>query len=210
MDAAFWFTRWQQGRIGFHEGAPNDFLVNNLDRLAGYRRVLVPLCGKAEDLAFLASHGHEVVGVELVEHAVQQFFLEHQATPVVSERSGMRHYAAGAIEIFVGDFFAATAELIGSIDAIYDRAALVALPPDMRARYADHLRRITPAAQRELLVSLEYPPDAEQGPPFSVPEAEVRALFDGAQIDLIGEAPDRRGRAGGKMIERCYDLRFTP
>lgn len=210
MDAAFWFTRWQQGRIGFHEGAPNHFLVNYADRLGACRRVLVPLCGKAEDMAFLASRGREVVGVELVEDAVQQFFLEHNATPTVSERSGMRHYAAGAIEIFVGDFFAMTAELIGAIDAIYDRAALVALPPETRPRYADHLRRITPAAHRELLVSLEYPPGAEQGPPFSVPEDEVRQLFEGAQIDLIDEAPAHRERAGGKMIERCYELRFTP
>lgn len=209
MDPAFWFARWQEGRIGFHEGAPNAFLAQHVDRLASHRRVLVPLCGKAEDLAFLASHGHEVVGIELVEDAVRQFFAEHGAEPTVEERHGMRCFTWDAITLVAGDVFATTAEIVGPIDAIYDRAALVALPPETRVRYVAHLRRLAPAARRELLVTLDYPPDAAAGPPFCVTDDEVHRLFAGAAIELLGEAADPSGRAGGKMVERCYELRFT-
>src|SRR5262245_40223150 len=128
MDADFWFQRWREGRIGFHEGAPNRFLVKYGDRLTGARRILVPLCGKTEDLAYLASRGHDVVGIELVEDAVRQFFAEHHLTPSITQRGPFTNYTAGAITIVVGDFFATSPDLVGSIDAIYDRAALVALP----------------------------------------------------------------------------------
>lgn len=210
MDPEFWVARWQEGRIGFHEGAPNAYLTKHVDRLAGCQRVLVPLCGKTEDLAFLASRGHEVVGVELVDDAVRQFFTEHEATPAVDELAGMRRYTAGAITIVVGDVFATTAELVGAVDAIYDRAALVALPADTRVRYAAHLRQIAPGVRRELLVTLDYPPDAAQGPPFRVTDAEVRTLFAGAEIELLDEGPDPRARAGVDTVERCYELRFIP
>ncbi len=210
MEPEFWVARWQEGRIGFHEGAPNAYLTKHVDRLAGCRRVLVPLCGKTEDLAFLASRGHEVVGVELVEDAVRQFFSEHEATPEVTDLGAMRRYAAGSITILVGDVFATTAALVGDIDAIYDRAALVALPAETRVRYAAHLRQIAPSARRELLVTLDYPPDAAEGPPFRVPDTEVRALFADAAIELLDEGPDPRARAGVETVERCYELRFTP
>ena len=80
MDPAFWNSRWAKGKIGFHEGAPNSYLVKHHDKLATCPRLLVPLCGKAVDLAYLAALGHEVVGVELVEDAVKAFFAEHAQT----------------------------------------------------------------------------------------------------------------------------------
>src|SRR6185503_18861075 len=98
-----------------------------------------------------------------------------------------------------GDLFAATREHVGAIDAIYDRAALVALPPEVRVRYVDHMRTIAPGARTELLVSLEYPPERGSGPPFSVDEAEVRTLFPGATIEELGHGPDPQGRG---MTER--------
>jgi thiopurine S-methyltransferase len=206
MDHAFWQSRWSEGRIGFHEGTPNQFLARHGNWLAGCRRILVPLCGKTEDLAYLAGRGHEVVGVELVENAVRQFFAEHGATPAVTTRDGFSVYSAGAITVLAGDFFATTAALVGTVDGIYDRAALIALPPDLRTRYIAHLRTLAPAARRELLVALDDPDGSADGPPFSVPEAEVRAHFTGRDVTLVEQAPDPRGRAGGKMVERCYTI----
>jgi thiopurine S-methyltransferase len=150
MEPGFWIERWAEGRIGFHEGRPNQYLERHAARLDGARRVLVPLCGKAVDLAYLASRGHEVVGVELVEDAVRAFFAEQDVTPAVQRRGGFVEYAAGGIAIFAGDVFATTRELLGPIDGFYDRAALIALPPALRARYVPHLRglvgaRSTPA-----------------------------------------------------------------
>jgi len=208
MNHAFWLDTWQAGRIGFHEGRPNSYLTRHGDWLAGCHRILVPLCGKSDDLTYLAGRGHDVVGVELVEDAVRQFFAEHDTTPVVTSRDGFSIYSAGAITILAGDFFVTTRALVGDIDGIYDRAALVALPPELRARYVPHLRALAPHATRELLVSIEYPDGGYEGPPFSVAEAEVRAAYADAEVQLVDEAPEPRGRAGGKMIERCYAIRL--
>lgn len=206
MDASFWLQRWREGRIGFHEGAPNAYLVKHVARLASTRRVLVPLCGKTEDLAFLASQGHEVVGIELVEDAVRQFFAEHHLVPSITSTDAFQVYNAGAITILVGDFFATSAELVGSIHAIYDRAALIALPAEMRTRYVTQLSRIAPDAKRELLVTVDYPAGSFEGPPFSVSASEVRTLFANASIEELDHTVDPRGRAGGKMTESCYEL----
>lgn len=209
MDPAFWRARWQERRIGFHEGAPNAFLAKYADRLEGSRRILVPLCGKTEDLAFLASRGHEVVGIELVESAVREFFADHQITPEVSQQAGFAVYSAGSLTVLAGDFFSASPALVGEVDAIYDRAAMIALPSDMRARYVDHLRAISPGATRMLLVTVEYPQELMEGPPFSVDETEVRARYTNAPIELLDQGAGPRDRAEGKLVEKCYFVTLT-
>lgn len=205
MDPQFWRSRWAEGRIAFHEGAPNDYLVQHHDKLATAPRVLVPLCGKTEDLAFLAANGHDVVGVELVEDAVKAFFAEHHLSPEVTQIGGFARYAAPSFTIFAGDIFATTRALLGPIDAIWDRGALVALPDDMRRRYVDHLRTLLPKGGRVLLVGFEYAPGELEGPPFSVEEGEVRALFDRCAIEMLGDRPDPRKRTPSAH-ERCYSI----
>ena len=205
MQPAFWMERWSEGKIGFHEGAPNTFLARHASRIADRRRVLVPLCGKSEDLAYLAAHDHEVIGIELVEDAVRAFFAEHDATPSITRRGPLAIYTSGAITVLAGDVFAVNEADVGAIDAIYDRAALIALPPELRRRYLDHLRTLVPSRTQALLVTLEYPQDKRDGPPFSVPETEVRALY--ASAELIDERLATGGRiadAGLSAIERCY------
>jgi thiopurine S-methyltransferase len=210
MEHEFWEQRWREGRTAFNEGAPNRFLTKHADRLAGCRRILVPLCGKAEDLAFLAQD-HDVVGIELVEDAIKQFFAEHELQPIsiMTYSETLKVYRAGQLTLIAGDFFATTAELVGAIDGVYDRAALIALPAEMRGRYAKHLRELAPAAKRQLLVSLEYPVGAYEGPPFSVPADEVRALYPDATIELLESAREQTGRAQGTMVEHCYVLTFA-
>ncbi|MBA3455398.1 MAG: thiopurine S-methyltransferase [Deltaproteobacteria bacterium] len=204
MQPEFWKSRWSEGKIGFHEGTPNHFLTRHAGRIADRRRVLVPLCGKAEDLAFLAAHDHEVIGIELVEDAVRAFFTEHGATPTIVRRGPVAIYTADAITIIAGDLFTVTEADVGAIDVIYDRAAIIALPPELRARYVEHLHTLVPARTTSLLITLEYPQDQHAGPPFSVPEAEVRELFSSAE--LIDERPATGpvANAGLAAIERCY------
>ncbi len=210
MDPDFWASRWREGRIGFHEGRPNALLEKHLSRLGAGRRVLVPLCGKAEDLAFLASRGHRVVGVELVEDAVRAFFAERGLTPTVTPRGPFVEYAVGDVALFAGDFFAATPELLGPLDALYDRAALIALPPAMRGPYVAHLLSLLPAGTPGLVITLEYPQEKMQGPPFSVPEAELLAHYAGRAVehleDVAAEGP-RAQELAGAMRERCWALR---
>ncbi len=207
MDAAFWIDTWAQGRIGFHQGHPHDYLVRFAERLAPAQRLLVPLCGKSADLAYLAGRGHHVTGVELVEDAVRAFFVEHEVTPTVEARGPFTAYSAGAITILTGDMFATTTELLGRVDGFYDRAALIALPPPLRTRYVAHLRALLAPAWRGLVVTLEYPQAQLEGPPFSVHADELRQLYQGADVELLDDQPAVGGRAetvGAR--ERCFQL----
>ncbi|MBA3396843.1 MAG: thiopurine S-methyltransferase [Deltaproteobacteria bacterium] len=203
MDPAFWHARWQERRIGFHEGRANSYLERHARRLADHLRVLVPLCGKAEDLAFLAGRGHAVVGIELVESAVREFFTEHDLEPTITPRDALVEYTTGPFRLLAGDLFAATPELVGPVDAIYDRAAMIALPADLRRRYVDHLR--TFGARQIVLVTFETEQLPTDGPPFSVDDAEIRALYPDAIVELVDEGPDPRPR-DKPALERCYAI----
>ena len=180
MEPDFWHERWQQNRIGFHQDRPLPLLCKHWPALgvAADARVFVPLCGKSVDMAWLAGRGHRVLGVELSELAVRQFFEERGLDPDVRETRYGRHYTAGPYELIAGDAFGLDAEALASCSAVYDRAALIALPPDLRRRYADTTWRHLPAGCTGLLVTLEYPQEQKDGPPFSVEEAEVRQLLE--------------------------------
>jgi thiopurine S-methyltransferase len=211
MNIDFWAQRWKEGRIGFHEGRTNAFLERHVGELGpAPRRVLVPLCGKTEDMAFLASAGHSVVGVEAVEDAARTFFHEHGLAPEVSARGErVRAYAAGRVTILVGDVFTVTPTVVGAVDALYDRAALVALPAPDRVRYVALVRQLLAPGSRGLLVSCEYDTSRAEPPPHSVTEDEIRSLYADARITRIDEGVLENARlhdAGADAIERCYRI----
>ena len=129
--------------------------------------IFVPLAGKSLDMLWLASRGHRVLGVEVSPIAVDQFFSEHHLSPTRRESKYGTHYIAGEIELICGDAFALDADILGTCAGVYDRAALIALPADMRARYADQLYARLPPGCRGLLVTLEYPPAPEGRPALS-------------------------------------------
>ena len=201
----FWFDRWREGQIGFHEGKPNASLETTVDELGSAKRVLVPLCGKSEDLAFLAARGHQVIGCELVEDAVKQFFAEHSITPTITKHAHHVQYTHGAITVFAGDYFKTDAALVGECTALYDRAALVALPPELRPRYAQHTRSLLVANAPMVLVTFEYDQSLMKGPPFSVREAEVREIYKPQAMRLVEETPDTR-RPELSAINRCWAI----
>jgi thiopurine S-methyltransferase len=208
---AEWLARWRDGRIAFHEGHPNAYLERYAGRFSGRQRVLVPLCGKAEDLAFLAALGHEVLGVELAEQAVREFFADHGLVPDIAPLGPYIAYRAGLITLLVGDMFALTTELAGPIDALYDRAALIALPAALRPRYVDLLRAVVPAGAPALVITIEYDSSLMEGPPFAVHEAELRALFAGCAIDQLDEGPATGGgkctQSAVSATQRCFAIR---
>ena len=203
MDAAFWHQRWQAGQIGFHQDAPTPLLLRHWPTLqvpAG-GKVFVPLAGKSQDMAWFAAQGHPVLGVELSQRAVDAFFAEHGRVPdVVNTRYGV-HHRAGGIELIRGDAFALDAALLADCAAVFDRGALVALPPDLRRRYASELYARLPRGCRGLLVTLEYPQPERAGPPFSVDATEVQSLFAGdwdiAQVDHRPIPPGHPGALPG-------------
>ena len=179
MDPDFWRQRWREGRIGFHQDRVTPLLEQYWDSVgvpAG-GRVFVPLSGKSLDMAWLAARGHRVLGVELSPVAVRQFFDESGLVPEVRESHDATHYSAGDIDIICGDVFALDAGTLAECSGVYDRAALIALPLAMRERYvADVYSKLRPGC-RGLLVTLEYPQDEKEGPPFSVAEDEIASRF---------------------------------
>lgn len=200
MDPAFWLERWRQGRTAFHEGKPNALLAACFPRLYLRRgdRVFVPLCGKATDLDWIASQGNRVAGAELSQSAVKAAFERMGLVPRVENLGSHRRYTAENIEIFVGDIFDLSPETLGPVDAIYDRAALVALPGTMRPDYARHLMALTNMAQ-QLLIAFDYDQSQMEGPPFSVGEEEIREHY-GDRYDLERAATVD---ISGSLSERC-------
>jgi thiopurine S-methyltransferase len=180
MDPIYWLKRWQQKEIGFHLSTVNPALLKFFQRhqLPLSARIFVPLCGKTCDLAWLMNQGYQVVGVELSELAITQLFSELEIIPTILNLGTHKKFSAIGIDIFVGDIFTLTPSMLGQVDAIYDRAALIALPPEMRKTYTQQLLTLTNKAP-QLLLSYEYDQFLHPGPPFSVSEDEVKSHYQG-------------------------------
>lgn len=174
MHHDFWHQRWQNQQIGFHLGEVNPFLLAHFQalKLQLGQRILVPLCGKTMDINWLLAQGLQVVGVELSALAVDALFAELNLVPEIKQVDALKHYRAAQLEVFQGDFFALDHALLGKIDAVYDRAALIALPNEMRRQYSQHLINLTHIAP-QLLISFAYDQSLVPGPPFSVSKEEV-------------------------------------
>ncbi|AHD00956.1 thiopurine S-methyltransferase [Leisingera methylohalidivorans] len=203
MEQEFWQTRWRENRIGFHEPAPNSLLKKYFDRLdlITGQSVFVPLCGKALDLDWLCAQGLRVTGVEFNQGAVEDVFARQGLAPEISRQEGLIRFQAGNLTLYAGDFFALLPALLGQVDAVYDRAALVAVKPEDRQAYAAHLNRITGTA-KQLLIGFDYDQSLMEGPPFSVPGPTVQALYQGSHdINLIEERA-----ADGRIGEHCNAL----
>ena len=188
MESKFWQQRWQEGRIGFHKSDVNPELIKYFSNIAlpAGSRVLVPLCGKSIDMVWLACAGYDVVGIELVESAVQAFFAEQNITPTITEltsaadKSTLKRYqgqlAGQTITLWAADIFALSAIDIGAINAIYDRAALIALPANMRADYSRHIVKLSNNAP-QLLITLNYDQSKKDGPPFSITQQQLHQYY---------------------------------
>lgn len=179
-----WLSRWEEGRIGWHEADGNASLKKHWPELPQGSRVLVPLCGKSPDVLWLGSKGYRVTGVELSEIAVRSFFDEASLEYAVSENNGLKVFKCTEPEITMvcGDYFSFTD---GSFDALYDRASLIALPSQIRPAYATHTKSLLKPGAGHLLVTLEYHQEAVAGPPFSVLRDEVRSYWD--NLECVSE-----------------------
>jgi thiopurine S-methyltransferase len=179
MKADFWHERWEKGEIGFHQQDFNQHMQAFVDRL-GIRsgaQILVPLCGKSLDMLWLAEQGYRIFGVEISERAVKDFFTGNRLDYELERKPGVIEYRGEQIRILCTDFFTLEKTDLPRIDAVYDRASLVALPAEMRSSYAEHLSRLIESGTRSLLITLDYVQDEMRGPPFSVTSGEVRRLF---------------------------------
>lgn len=214
MHAEFWLERWRRGDIGWHDAEVNSHLRDYWPdlRLFERSRVLVPLCGKTLDLLWLASRGHQVLGVELSEEAVRDFFAENALRPKVTPIAHFQRFEVDELTILQGDFFALEPGQLGPVEAVFDRGSLVALPPEMRSAYAHHLTRLAGEAPC-LLISYDYEQWRMAGPPFAVGREEIESLYGAryhigelARFDLIEEGHPFRARGLEHLIEQVWRL----
>ncbi len=200
MKADFWLQRWRENQIGFHESATHPLLARHWPVLHSPtpQRAFVPLCGKSLDMVWLSQRGLDVIGCELSPVAVRDFFAAAGIEASRREVGTLPAVEGGGYQLFEGDFFALTRAEVDPFDAVYDRAALIALPPDMRQRYAEHLTHLADAGTRMLLIGVEYPEHAVNPPPFAVTGAEIESLYaDHWRIETLETAAaDVKGTQG--------------
>lgn len=199
MDAEFWLAKWDRNEIGFHAQHPHDGLVQYFSTVCAPPgcHVFVPLCGKTLDIHWLIKKGYTVSGVELSRRAVEQLFDELEIQPVISSlTTDVTVFEGGGIRIFVADIFALTPSMLGQVDAVYDRAALVALPAASRAEYAQLLVGLSQCAT-QFLICVEYDQTKLSGPPFAVMESDVEHYYAGYySIKSISRYPVANGIKG--------------
>ena len=201
MESIFWHKRWEENEIGWHQVETNPLLlefINELHLVDG-GRIFLPLCGKTLDIACLLSKGYRIAGSELNKPAVEQLFIELGVEPNISKLGNIDRYSAENIDIFVGDIFDLSREMLGSIDAIYDRAALVALPEEMRAKYRSQLLEITEVSP-QLLITFEYDQKIMPGPPFSISDDDVKQYYTNKYKLRLLKKIDVPGGLKGKCV----------
>ena len=198
MNPEFWQTRWQEKRIGFNQSQVNPLLVKYFSELSLSvdSRIFVPLCGKSIDMVWLAHQGFDVVGVELVESAAQEFFIEQAISYTVIEHSKQTdikcyqgEIAGRTIDLWVADIFTLSADDIGHVDAVYDRAALIAMPAELRTQYSQQVINLSQNAP-QLLLTLNYDQNERAGPPFSISQEQVQQYYgNDYQMNKLEEEP---------------------
>lgn len=215
MKKDYWLQRWEREETGFHKHEINSYLRQHWKalHLAPGSEVFVPLCGKSRDMSWLNEQGYPVLGVELSAIAVQAFFQESGRTPQHIAGERFDRYETDGIRVLCGDFFALGKDDLSNVKAVYDRAALVALPPETRELYVRHLLSILPPATQILLLTFDYPQPEMLGPPFAVSLAEVEALYHGhaairllAQRDVLAQEPRFQERGLSRLEEGVFLL----
>ncbi len=205
MDRDFWIKKWEEKDIRFHQAQYHPMLVKyGKDLPEG--NVLVPLCGKTLDMIYLTSIGRKVIGVELSDIACREFFSENKIPFTEKIAPGFIRFESEKITLYCGDFFQLPVDVWKSINGIYDRAAIVALPAELRIRYANEIITRTPKGSSVLLISFDYPEARLQGPPFSVPDDELKKLFRGCEIELIDSRKDSIRE--NDVFENTYRIRI--
>ena len=174
-----WESRWQEDRIGFHLKEVNPYLLRFSDQILHQNpdRVFVPLCGKTLDLCWLSKNTEKVIGVELVNKAVKDFFDENNIHYLIQQEKTLQKFSSKSIDIYQGDFFELNSEDTAPFKAIYDRASIVAIEKLERKKYVDHLISFLEQTGRILLITIEYDQNQMEGPPYSVPAEEIQNLF---------------------------------
>jgi thiopurine S-methyltransferase len=205
MQHDFWHQCWENNTIGFNQDDVHPFLIKHFAQFytKELHTIFVPFCGKTIDMLWLQQFG-TIDGAELSQIACHDFYRDHNLsyqTQTFNEQ--LTVFNSKNITLWQGDIFNLTPQIINkTFDCIYDRAALIALPKLMRQQYVNHLKLWLTEGTQLFLVSLEYPATEMSGPPFSVPDSEVKQLFADCDINLIDEID----LTGKKFAQRLFNV----
>lgn len=217
MNTDFWLERWSRNEIGFHQRRFNEYLVEYWPvlRIDPRATAFVPLCGKSLDMRWLRQHeGHPVLGIEIARNACAEFFTDWNVQPKIETRGSFESFTAQGVTVLCGDFFALQPSDVTSVGGVFDRAALIALPTELRQRYANKLRELLEPKTVVLLIAPEYAQEQMKGPPFAVGESEIHSLFAGCKIEMLAEVdvtdvPDNarfKQRGVTCFVERVFKI----
>lgn len=216
MNKDFWLARWSKHEIGFHQKTVNPYLETFWPqlRVPVDATAFVPLCGKSMDMHWLRAHGHPVLGIEISRGAIEEFFAEAGLSPTATPHGAFERFAANGITLLCGDFFELSREDVREVRGVFDRASLNALPPELRARYAEKMRQILPKDAVTLLITTDYDQAQMSGPPFAVADAEVQSLYGNDRVESfvtydVTESPDNarfKQRGLTRFVERVYRI----
>ena len=215
MQPEFWLNRWRTAQIGFHQAAVDRHLQAYWPTLGlpANSRVFVPLCGKSLDLLWLQTLGHAVIGVELSPLAVESFCMEHGIPARRRVLGCFDVYEADGLTLFCGDFFKLTPALLGSVSAVYDRAAQISWTAMLQEPYVEHLTGITRTGAQTLLIAVEYPQEQMSGPPFPLTRDAIHRLYtrhysieELGRHEILELEPRLRARGLTELREVCYRL----
>jgi thiopurine S-methyltransferase len=201
-DHDYWQNKWQADDIGFHKGEANPTLLRffpDLELEVG-DQVFVPLCGKSLDMKWLLDQGYDVVGVELSEIAIKTFFEEHDLVYDSYDFPGYVVYEGDHIKLLQGDIFNLDLDATGECQGFYDRAALIALPPQLRQKYVDRVCAVLEPGAKGIVSSVDYTSPEEVGPPFNITVDQFQKLYKKFDMDLVGE--NLKATAPKKLIAK--------
>ena len=132
----------------------------------------------------------------MVESAVQEFFNEQNIAYTITEHDkhpNIKYYQGQLLEqtitLWVADIFTLSSENIGHVDAVYDRAALIAMPTELRTQYSQQVINLSQNAP-QLLLTLHYNQNERAGPPFSISQEQVQQYYgNDYQMNKLEEKP---------------------
>ncbi len=203
MNPEFWTSRWREGRTGFHQDAVHSDILAEAPGLLGSepKRVLVPLAGKSMDIAWFLEQGHSVTAIELSPSAIDAWHSTHKRQATIEAHGPWTLYSSERLDYWCADILALDADL-GPFDLIWDRAALIALDPDRRDRYAQRLCDWLAPSGTLLLNGFEYDQSKMDGPPHAVLRGELPAIFPQLSATLLREGD---WQSEEKFVDRGID-----
>jgi len=215
QDNLLWLRLWKDNQTDFHQRQASPMLVRFWNKPTRPRtgRVLVPLCGKSQDMIWLAAQGHSVIGIELSPVAVKAFFNENHLKVKKTREGNFTCWQSGLITIWCGDFFSLQKHQLGKIDIVFDRAALTALPHTIRQQYIAQLCQLIGINCQIFLLTVEDIDNNSSQRPDMI-DSEVTALYT-KQFDIalthserVSESESHQHTADFHTESKVYQLTY--